>query len=73
MTKEINYPEVTTWFICWSNEREVLKAYGVVLPSQTMSTFWDVIDTYTDEDTWNKELKDNGIQVKKINNVDTNE
>jgi hypothetical protein len=73
MTKEINYPELTTWFICWSNEREVLKAYGVVLPSQTMSTFWDVIDTYTDEDTWNKELKDNGIQVKKINNVDTNE
>jgi hypothetical protein len=73
MTKEINYPEVTTWFICWSNEREVLKAYGVVLPSQTMSTFWDVIDTYIDEDTWNKELKDNGIQVKKINNADTNE
>jgi len=73
MAKEINYPEAPTWFICWSNEREALKAYGVVLPSQTMSTFWDVIDTDIDEDTWNKELKDNGIQVKKINNADTNE
>ena len=64
MAKEISYPEVTTWFICWSNDREVLKSYGVVLPSQTMSAFWNVIDTYIDEDTWIKELKDNGIQEK---------
>ena len=64
MAKEISYPEATTWFICWSNDREVLISYGVVLPSQTMSTFWDVIDTYIDEDTWIKELKDNGIQEK---------
>ena len=63
MTKEINYPEVTTWFICWSNDREVLKAYGVVLPSQTMTTFWDVLDTYTDEASWTKDLQDNGIQT----------
>ena len=63
MTKEINYPEVTTWFICWSNDRQYLKAYGVVLPSQTMTTFWDVLDTYTDEASWNKDLQDNGIQT----------
>ena len=63
MTQEINYPEVTTWFICWSNDRQYLKAYGVVLPSQTMTTFWDVLDTYTDEATWVKDLQDNGIQI----------
>ena len=63
MTKEINYPEVTTWFICWSNDRQYLKAYGVVLPSQTMTTFWDVLDTYTDEASWTKDLQDNGIQT----------
>ena len=66
MAKEISYPEVTTWFICWSNDREILTSYGVALPSQTMSTFWDVIDTYTDKATWTKDLKYNGIQVKKI-------
>ena len=63
MTQEINYPKVTTWFICWSNDRQYLKAYGVVLPSQTMTTFWDVLDTYTDEATWVKDLQDNGIQI----------
>tara|TARA_R110002096_G_scaffold300570_1_gene495275 strand:- start:30 stop:236 length:207 start_codon:yes stop_codon:yes gene_type:complete len=68
MTKEINYPQTTTWFICWSNDRQFLKAYGVVLPSQTMITYWDVLDTYTDEAAWIKDLKDNGIQ--KENNVD---
>jgi len=64
MTKEINYPKVTTWFICWSNDREFLKAYGVVMPSQTMSTFWDVLDTYTDEQSWLRALLDNGIQIE---------
>ena len=64
MTKEINYPQVTTWFICWSNDREILKAYGVVMPSQTMSTFWDVLDTYTDEQSWLRALLDNGIQIE---------
>jgi len=64
MTKEINYPQVTTWFICWSNDREFLKAYGVVMPSQTMSTFWDVLDTYTDEQSWLRALLDNGIQIE---------
>jgi hypothetical protein len=64
MTKEINYPQVTTWFICWSNDREILKAYGVVMPSQTMTTFWDVLDTYTDEQSWLRALLDNGIQIE---------
>ena len=62
MTTELNYPAVTTWFICWSNDRQVLKAYGFVLPSQTMITYWDVIDTYTDEATWVLELQENGVQ-----------
>ena len=64
MTKEINYPEVTTWFICWSNDQEVLKAHGVVMPSQTMTTKWNVLDTYTDEASWAKDLQDNGIWVQ---------
>ena len=71
MTKEINYPEVTTWFICWSNDREFLKAYGVVLPSQTMITKWDVLDVYLVEKTWIKVLEENGIQQenKEENNL----
>ena len=71
MTKEINYPEVTTWFICWSNDREVLKAYGVVLPSQTMITKWEVLDVYLVEKTWIKVLEENGIQQenKEENNL----
>jgi len=67
MTKEINYPEVDTWFICWSNDREVLKAYGVVMPSQTMATYWDVLDTYTNKQDWLQQLTENGIEVNSEN------
>ena len=73
MTKEINYPEVTTWFICWSNDRQDLKAYGVVMPYQTMVTYWDVLDTYTDEASWIKDLQDNGVQIgEEYNNNNNN-
>jgi hypothetical protein len=64
MKIEIYYPEVTTWFICWSENREAIKSYGFVMPSQTMSTPWKEVDTFLEEDTWIKELKDNGIQTR---------
>ena len=73
MTKEINYPQVTTWFICWSNDRQDLKSYGVVMPYQTMITYWDVLDTYTDEASWIKDLQDNGVQIgEEYNNNNNN-
>ena len=72
MTKEINYPQVTTWFICWSNDRQVLKSYGAVMPYQTMITYWDVLDTYTDEASWIKDLQDNGVQIGEEYNNNNN-
>jgi hypothetical protein len=64
MKKEINYPEVATWFICWSENREAIKSYGVVMPSQTMSTPWKKIDTFLEEADWIEKLKSNGIQIQ---------
>lgn len=67
MNIKINFPAQSTWFICWNNNRTDLKTYGLVHPNQTMSTKFDVLDTYLVEEEWLEVLKQNGI-VEDINN-----
>ena len=59
--KELKHPEVETWFISWNNERTEINAYGSILPSQCMETFWDEVDYYIDELVWIAILLENGI------------
>ena len=43
------------------------------MPYQTMITYWDVLDTYTDEESWIKDLQDNGVQIgEEYNNNNNN-
>ena len=43
------------------------------MPYQTMITYWDVLDTYTDEASWIKDLQDNGVQIgEEYNNNNNN-
>jgi len=58
---ELNYPSVETWFIGWDNDREEIKAYGSVSPTQCMTSPWDEMDYYTTESEWLKVLLENGI------------
>jgi hypothetical protein len=34
------------------------------MPYQTMITYWDVLDTYTDKATWVLDLQSNGVQIE---------
>lgn len=63
MLKEskLNYPSVDTWFIGWDSNREEIKAYGSVLPTQCMISHWSEIDYYTIESEWLNILLENGI------------
>tara|TARA_R110001583_G_scaffold27347_7_gene97859 strand:- start:1199 stop:1408 length:210 start_codon:yes stop_codon:yes gene_type:complete len=58
---ELNYPSVETWFIGWDNDREEIKAYGSVLPTQCMISPWDEMDYFTNEAEWLEVLLENGI------------
>ena len=58
---ELNYPSAETWFIGWDNDREEIKTYGSVLPTQCMISSWDEVDYYTNEAEWLEVLLENGI------------
>tara|TARA_R110000823_G_C15838499_1_gene490951 strand:- start:74 stop:274 length:201 start_codon:yes stop_codon:yes gene_type:complete len=58
---ELYYPTVETWFICWEDTRENIKAFGSVMPNQCMDTFWNEVDYYTNESDWLAILIENGI------------
>jgi len=57
---EIRYPEVTTYYICFDNDRTEVKGYGWVEPNQVFDTIW-IFDAFTDETEWLKELAKWGI------------
>ena len=58
---EFDYPSVETWFIGWDNDREEIKTYGSVLPTQCMISPWDEMDYYSNEAEWLEVLLENGI------------
>ena len=58
---KLNYPSVETWFIGWDSDREEIKTYGSVLPTQCMISPWDEVDYYTNEAEWLEVLLENGI------------
>ena len=58
---ELDYPSVETWFIGWDSNREEIKTYGSVLPTQCMISHWDEMDYYTNEAEWLEVLLENGI------------
>ena len=62
--KEIKFPEFKTWYICWNTNRANIMVHGFVKPNQTMSTYWDVLDTYTSEEEWLQVLANNGITME---------
>ena len=43
-TSKLNYPTVDTWFIAWDNNRENIKAFGMVATTQCMISPWDEMD-----------------------------
>lgn len=57
----ICYPAQETWFICWDDTRENIKAYGSINADQCMDTYWTEVDYYLDEAEWLKILAENGI------------
>ena len=58
---ELDYPSVETWFIGWDSDREEIKTYGSVLPTQCMILPWDKMDYFTNEVEWLEVLLENGI------------
>tara|TARA_R110001632_G_scaffold37215_3_gene94112 strand:- start:419 stop:628 length:210 start_codon:yes stop_codon:yes gene_type:complete len=58
---ELNYPSVETWFIGWDNDRTEIKTYSMVATTQCMTSPWDEMDYYTNEDEWLEVLLENGI------------
>ena len=59
---EICYPEQETWFICWDDERNEIKAYGHISTDQCLDTYWDEVDLYLSEAEWLEVLIENGIE-----------
>ena len=64
---KLNYPSVETWFIGWDNDREEIKTYDLVLPTQCMIGPWDEMDYYTNEAEWLEVLLENGINPNEQN------
>lgn len=57
---EIRYPEVTTYYICFDDERTEVKSYGIVETNQVFTTIW-IFDKFTDKAEWLAELANWGI------------
>ena len=55
------YPSQETWFICWSDDRGVITAYGSIMPTQCMETHWCEVDYYDNQESWAEVLLNNGI------------
>jgi hypothetical protein len=67
--KEIKYPEFKTWYICWNENREKRMVQGFVKPNQVMTTYWDILDTYTNESDWKEVLLADGMTEDEINKI----
>ncbi len=57
---EIRYPSVTTYYICFDDERTEVKSYGLVQHEQVFTTIW-IFDEFTDKTEWLAELAEWGI------------
>lgn len=58
---EIIYPNQTTYYICYNENRVDVMSYGSVEPMQQMETGQPIMDTYLDESEWLAVLKTKGI------------
>ena len=63
----ICYPTKETWFICWSDKRDKIKAYGSINTDQCMDSYWVEVDYYLDEEEWLEVLIENGINPNENN------
>ena len=61
MENSIIYPNQTTYFICYNENRIDVMAYGSVEPTQQMETGQPILDTYLDEQQWALVLIERGI------------
>lgn len=60
---EYCYPKKDTYFIGWDDNREIVKAYGIVLTTQCLGTIWKELDLYENEQEWLDILLENGIHI----------
>ena len=71
MINSIIYPNQTTYFICYNENRVDVMAYGSVEPTQQMETGQPILDTYLDKSEWKNVLNQKGINLNE--EFDTNE
>ena len=71
MENSIIYPNQTTYFICYNENRVDVMAYGSVEPTQQMETGQPILDTYLDKYEWESILNQKGINLNE--EFDTNE
>ena len=60
---EIIYPQQTTYFICYNENKVDIMAYGIVEPTQQMQTGQPILDTYLDKAEWENVLIEKGIDI----------
>jgi len=60
MSKKLENPEQTTYFICWDDSRSEIKSFSVINTNQTFITCFDIVDYYTDKLQWEAVLINNG-------------
>ena len=63
MENSIIYPNQTTYFICYNENRVDVMAYGIVEPTQQMETGQPILDIYLDEVEWLEVLTERGIDI----------
>jgi hypothetical protein len=61
MKNEIIYPEQTTYYICYNDNKEKVMAYGRVDPNLQMQTGQPIMESYTDYQEWVDAMLGNGI------------
>tara|TARA_R100001463_G_scaffold105004_2_gene159535 strand:- start:3079 stop:3324 length:246 start_codon:yes stop_codon:yes gene_type:complete len=60
MINTIEYPNTTKWFVCLTEESNII-SYGEVMPNEIMITGQPIMDVYENEEDWAIYLIDNGI------------
>ena len=68
MENSIIYPNQTTYFICYNENRVDVMAYGIVEPTQQMETGQPILDTYLDKSEWESVLNQKGINLNEATN-----
>lgn len=58
----IDFPTVNKWFIAYNDKNQIM-SYGLVTPTQTMTTAWEQLTIYNTEDEWLQVLVDAGIDI----------